>query len=72
MPRQNTATVLQPGLNRLEELANAGEFPRLGPLLIITDGYCESKLNTAMDHAYLLPEGRRLPFRPVGEVFSVK
>ncbi|MDZ7857140.1 hypothetical protein [Sphaerotilus sp.] len=20
-------------------------------------------------HAYLLPEGRRLPFRPVGEVF---
>lgn len=65
-------TTLQPGLDRLQVLAAQGEFPRLGPLLIITDGYCEDKLCTSMDHAFLLPEHRRLPFRPRGEVFAVK
>jgi predicted metal-dependent peptidase len=69
--RGRGGTILQPGLDQLKELADKGEFPRSGPLLIITDGYCEDKLNTSMDHAYLLPQGRRLPFRPVGEVFSV-
>jgi len=70
--RGRGGTVLQPGLDRLKVLAEQGEFPRLGPLLIITDGYCEDKLCTPMDHAYLLPEHRRLPFRPRGEVFAVK
>jgi predicted metal-dependent peptidase len=70
--RGRGGTILQPGLDKLKELADKGEFPRLGPVLIITDGYCESTLHTTMEHAYLLPEGRRLPFRPVAEVFSVK
>ncbi len=69
--RGRGGTVLQPGLDQLKALADKGEFPRQGPLLIITDGFCEDKLATPMDHAYLLPEGRRLPFRPVGEVFAV-
>jgi predicted metal-dependent peptidase len=64
-------TVLQPGLDCLRELAARGDFPRAGPLLVITDGACEDKLATAMDHAYLLPQGRRLPFRAQGEVFYV-
>lgn len=64
-------TVLQPGLDCLRELAARGEFPRAGPLLVITDGDCEDKLATAMDHAFLLPQGRRLPFRAQGELFHV-
>jgi len=64
-------TVLQPGLDCLRDLAGRGEFPRAGPLLVITDGGCEDKLATAMDHAFLLPQGRRLPFRAQGEVFYV-
>ena len=64
-------TVLQPGLDLLRDLAVRGDFPKSGPLLVITDGYCESQLSTAMDHAYLLPEGRYLPFRARGEVFHV-
>lgn len=70
--RGRGGTILQPGLDKLKELAGQTEFPRLGPVLIITDGYCESSISTSMDHAYLLPEGRRLPFRPIGEVFSVR
>jgi hypothetical protein len=63
---------LQPGLDALRDLARRGDFPKPGPVLIITDGYCEDQLSTAMDHAYLLPEGRHLPFRARGEVFPVK
>lgn len=70
--RGRGGTILQPGLDLLKQLADKAEFPRGGPLLIITDGYCEDKITTAMDHAYLLPQGRRLPFRPVGQVFAVK
>ena len=70
--RGRGGTILQPGLDLLKQLADKVEFPRAGPLLIITDGYCEDKITTAMDHAYLLPQGRRLPFRPVGQVFAVK
>jgi predicted metal-dependent peptidase len=70
--RGRGGTVLQPGLDCLRDLASRGDFPKPGPVLIITDGYCEDQLSTAMDHAYLLPEGRRLPFRARGEVFMVK
>jgi len=70
--RGRGGTILQPGLDLLKQLADKAEFPRGGPLLIITDGYCEDKITTAMDHAYLLPQGHRLPFRPVGQVFAVK
>ena len=69
--RGRGGTILQPGLDLLKQLADKVEFPRAGPLLIITDGYCEDKITTAMDHAFLLPQGRRLPFRPVGQVFAV-
>ena len=69
--RGRGGTVLQPALDLLRDLAARGDFPKAGPLLIITDGYCEDQLNTLMDHAYLLPEGRHLPFRARGEVFYV-
>jgi len=70
--RGRGGTILQPGLDRLREMADKGEFPKQGPLLVITDGFCESQISTTMDHAYLLPAGRRLPFPPRGEVFCVK
>ncbi len=69
--RGRGGTVLQPGLDCFHDLARQGDFPRLGPLLVITDGYCEEHIQTAMDHAFLLPQGRRLPFRPRGDVFFV-
>lgn len=70
--RGRGGTILQPGLNQLRDLADRGDFPRKGPVLVITDGFCEDQIGTAMDHAYLLPEGRRLPFRAGGDVFFVK
>lgn len=69
--RGRGGTVLQPGLDLLRDLAARGDFPKNGPLLVITDGDCEDQLSTAMDHAYLLPEGGHLPFRARGEVFYV-
>lgn len=69
--RGRGGTILQPGLDRLQELAAAGEFPKQGPVLVITDGYCEDSIATAMDHAFLLPQGRRLPFHTRSEIFFV-
>ncbi|MEP7013764.1 MAG: VWA-like domain-containing protein [Acidobacteriota bacterium] len=60
-------TVLQPGLDLLQE---SRDFPPDGPILIITDGYCDS-LHTRRDHAFLVPAGNNLPFRPQGPVFWV-
>lgn len=62
-------TVLQPGIDLLE---NAADFPKDGPILIITDGYIEDHLNIRHDHAFLIPEGRHLPFRAKGEIFYYK
>lgn len=59
-------TVLQPGINTLE---NVSDFPKDGPILIITDGEIEDHLDIKHEHAYLLPQGKRLPFRAKGEVF---
>ena len=70
--RGRGGTVLQPGVDCLRHLAARGEFPRQGPLLLITDGYCEERLDIPFDHAFLLPEGRRLPFMPRGKVFEVR
>lgn len=67
--RGRGGTILQPGLDRFHDIAGQGEFPRHGPLLVITDGYCEDHIRTSMDHAFLLPEGRRLPFPARGDVF---
>jgi predicted metal-dependent peptidase len=63
--RGRGGTVLQPGIDLLQD---ARDFPAEGPILVITDGACDT-LAIRRSHAYLLPEGRRLPFRPVGDVF---
>lgn len=59
-------TVLQPAVTLLER---AKDFPADGPILIITDGYIEKDLFIHHEHAYLLPKGSKLPFRPKGKVF---
>ena len=60
-------TILQPAVDFLEK---AADFPSTGPFLIITDGACDV-LSLAREHAFLLPEGRHLPFRPWGKVFDL-
>lgn len=60
-------TVLQPAITLLE---NSADFPKEGPLLIITDADCDH-LDVRRPHAYLLPAGRRLPFTPRGDVFTM-
>ncbi len=59
-------TVLQPAVDLLE---NAKDFPKDGPILIITDGMIERDLTVHHEHAFLLPRGYRLPFRAKGKVF---
>lgn len=51
-------TVLQPAVNRLE---GDERFPKDAPILIITDGACDP-LTIRRDHAFLMPDGARLPF----------
>lgn len=65
--RGRGGTVLQPGIDLLER---AEDFPRDGPLLIITDAGCDV-LKIKRDHAFLIPEGRRLPFIPRGPTFRI-
>ncbi len=60
-------TILQAALDLLER---AEDFPEAGPLLIITDGWCD-RLRIRRQHAYLMPEGRRLPFPAHGLVFWI-
>lgn len=62
-------TILQPGIDALED---AKDFPKDAPILIITDGECENYLNIKRNHAFLLPIGKRLPFRAKAEVFYFK
>ena len=45
-------------------------FPKDGPLLVITDGYCDP-LSITREHAFLLPKGHRLPFPHRGETFEM-
>lgn len=59
-------TVLQPAVSLLE---NANDFPKNGPILIITDGWIEENLKVHREHAFLLPKGRKLPFTVKGKVF---
>jgi hypothetical protein len=61
-------TVLQPGVDLLER---ADDFPATAPILVITDGACDV-LRVRREHAYLVPEGARLPFTPRGPVFRVR
>ncbi len=60
-------TVLQPAIDLLE---SAEDFPREGPLLIVTDGECD-RLNITRDHAFLMPEAGILPFAPDGPIFRI-
>jgi predicted metal-dependent peptidase len=60
-------TVLQPGIDLLQ---HADDFPKAGPILIITDGDCDM-LRVPREHAYLLAPGRRLPFRTTAPIFAM-
>lgn len=60
-------TVLQPGIDLLEQ---ATDFPKDGPILIITDGYCD-RIRVSRKHAFILPKGKNLPFVPRGPVFRI-
>ncbi len=66
--RGRGGTVLQPGIDLLER---AEDFPKDGPILVITDGYCD-RLRIRREHGILLPEGHTLPFAPRGKVFRIR
>ncbi|WP_221762744.1 DUF2201 family putative metallopeptidase [Nonomuraea sp. WAC 01424] len=66
--RGRGGTVLQPGVKLLER---AEDFPPDGPILLITDGRCDV-LRIRREHAFLVPQGAPLPFRPRGPVFYMK
>lgn len=59
-------TILQPAVDLLEK---AEDFPKDGPILIITDGEIEERMTIPREHAFLIPKGRCLPFRAKGKVF---
>lgn len=69
MVKGRGGTILQPAVDMLE---NAKDFPKNGPILIITDAGIERDLKIHHEHAFLIPEGARLPFRPRGKVFYFK
>ncbi len=66
--RGRGGTVLQPAVNLLLSRA---DFPKDSPILIITDGLCESNLTVQRDHAFLLSPGMRLPFSTRKPVFNM-
>ncbi|RAS62225.1 putative metal-dependent peptidase [Lentzea atacamensis] len=65
--RGRGGTVLQPGIDLLER---ASDFPSTGPVLVITDGWCDV-LRIRREHAFLIPAGAHLPFRARGPVFRM-
>lgn len=67
--RGRGGTTLQPALDLLER---APDFPKKGPILIITDGMCDRLSLGGRPHAYLLPGGASLPFPPKGELFRIE
>ncbi len=69
MVKGRGGTVLQPAVDLLE---NAKDFPKNGPILIITDAGIERDLKIHHEHAFLIPDGKRLPFRAKGKVFYFK
>ncbi|CAL9634077.1 hypothetical protein SUDANB15_06138 [Streptomyces sp. enrichment culture] len=66
--RGRGGTVLQPGIDFLQR---ADDFPSTAPILVITDGWCDDVLRVRREHAYLVPQGARLPFTARGPVFRV-
>ncbi len=68
--RGRGGTILQPALDLL---GAAKDFPPDGPVLIITDGLCDKlSVPRGREHAFLLPQGRSLPFPPHGPVFRLR
>lgn len=65
--RGRGGTVLQPGIDLLHR---AEDFPPGAPVLVITDGWCDT-LRIRREHAYLVPQGASLPFTPRGPVFRL-
>lgn len=65
--RGRGGTVLQPGIDLLQR---AEDFPPQAPVLVITDGWCDT-LRIRREHAYLVPQGATLPFTPRGPVFRL-
>jgi predicted metal-dependent peptidase len=65
--RGRGGTILQPGVDLLER---AADFPKDGPILVITDGYCDH-VHLRREHAFLVPAGARLPFLARGPVFRI-
>jgi predicted metal-dependent peptidase len=65
--RGRGGTVLQPGIDLLER---AEDFPKNGPILVITDGFCD-RVRIRRDHAFLIPVGAQLPFTPKGKIFRM-
>jgi hypothetical protein len=58
---------VSPGIDLIEK---APDFPESGPILVITDGLCD-RVRIRREHAFLLAQGRSLPFVPRGKVFLV-
>lgn len=65
--RGRGGTILQAGIDAIEQ---AKDFPARGPLLIITDGWCD-RFQCSRPHAILTPVGARLPFTPKGDIFRL-
>lgn len=64
-------TVLQPAFDFMRALVAKNEFPHGGPILVITDGWCEDELNAqGFDSAALIPEGAPKP-RGIGAFFKM-
>jgi predicted metal-dependent peptidase len=59
-------TVLQDGIDMISRIG----LPEATPLLVITDGFCDP-LRIVRPHAFLVPAGMGLPFRPDGPVFRM-
>ena len=54
--------MLQPGVDLLE---GAADFPKDGPLLIITDAQCD-RVRVRREHAFLIPAGTATEPRSAG------
>ncbi|MFG2292544.1 hypothetical protein [Streptomyces sp. NPDC048603] len=65
--RGRGGTELQPGIDLLQR---AEDFPPGAPVLVITDGWCDT-LRIRREHAFLIPQGASLPFTPRGPVFRL-
>jgi predicted metal-dependent peptidase len=66
--RGRGGTVLQPAVDLLQSRT---DFPKECPILIITDGLCETSLEVIRDHAFLVSPGMRLPFPTRKPVFNM-